>query len=562
MAPNLSDKYEVPSYLKELWSDSPVHGSPFRAPGRPTDPGGMRGGQPFSLGQGMLSFENSQKATEAAVGAPGRFRGEGGFGGNGEGMNRGSPSLGPYPHPGLNGGDPPLQGFSDPGGPFDQRVASLEGSPFGRKSVEAGRGSPSRSSLSNWPYGTNDAEADRGIGGGVGLGDSRPGQRFRHPDQQQQQQQPQGGVQQQQQEQQQLQARPQQQQQQQQVQFRPHAHRPPSLRVDLARLNSHLLALFRSLEPTAEEAERKEQLMRTLTRVAAATYPSAQLFLYGSCANFFGVRNCDVDVCLALEGPDVSRVEVITNMASALRAEGMLSVQALTHARVPIVKFMDPASGVACDMCVNNLAAVANSRLLADYGRIDERVRQLAFLVKHWAKRRQINETFRGTLSSYAYVIMCIHYLQQRQPPILPCLQEMQPHTYRMQVGSVVCSYYDKVDTLRGFGAANGETVGELLAGLFEYWAFRHDYNRCVISIRTGGFLSKEEKEWTRRVGNERHLICIEDPFDLSHDLGRVVDRASIRVLRDEFHRAAKLMRHDPEPYVTLFEPYVREDER
>jgi hypothetical protein len=46
------------------------------------------------------------------------------------------------------------------------------------------------------------------------------------------------------------------------------------------------------------------------------------------------------------------------------------------------------------------------------------------------------------------------------------------------------------------------------------------------------GVCSKEEKNWTRRIGNERHLICIEDPFETSHDLGRVVDRHSIRVRR------------------------------
>jgi hypothetical protein len=40
--------------------------------------------------------------------------------------------------------------------------------------------------------------------------------------------------------------------------------------------------------------------------------------------------------------------------------------------------------------------------------------------------------------------------------------------------------------------------------------------------------VSKAAKDWTRRVGNERHLICIEDPFDVTHDLGRVVDHRSI----------------------------------
>lgn len=69
--------------------------------------------------------------------------------------------------------------------------------------------------------------------------------------------------------------------------------------------------------------------------------------------------------------------------------------------------------------------------------------------------------------------------------------------------------------------------------------------------------VSKREKDWTRRVGNDRHLICIEDPFEISHDLGRVVDKYSIKVLREEFERAADIMQYDANPCVKLFEPYV-----
>jgi len=70
-------------------------------------------------------------------------------------------------------------------------------------------------------------------------------------------------------------------------------------------------------------------------------------------------------------------------------------------------------------------------------------------------------------------------------------------------------------------------------------------------------FYSKHEKEWTRRIGNDRHLICIEDPFEISHDLGRVVDKFSIKVLREEFERAADILQYDPNPCATLFEPYI-----
>ena len=34
----------------------------------------------------------------------------------------------------------------------------------------------------------------------------------------------------------------------------------------------------------------------------------------------------------------------------------------------------------------------------------------------------------------------------------------------------------------------------------------------------------------TMRIGSERHLVCIEDPFELSHDLGRTIDRSSVVV--------------------------------
>ena len=77
-------------------------------------------------------------------------------------------------------------------------------------------------------------------------------------------------------------------------------------------------------------------------------------------------------------------------------------------------------------------------------------------------------------------------------------------------VGQWMCDYFDDVEQLKGFGSANAESLGELVWAFFEHWAWKHDYNNNVVSVRTGGFLTKSQKEWTRRVGNERHLVCIE----------------------------------------------------
>ncbi|XBJ23743.1 hypothetical protein VPH35_001797 [Triticum aestivum] len=251
---------------------------------------------------------------------------------------------------------------------------------------------------------------------------------------------------------------------------------------------------------------------------------------------------------------EMSKVDIILKLADILQAGNLQNIQALTRARVPIVKLMDPDTGLSCDICVNNLLAVVNTKLLRDYAQIDQRLRQLAFIVKHWAKSRRVNETYQGTLSSYSYVIMCIHLLQLRR--ILPCLQEMEATCY-VTVDDNHYAYFDQMDKLSNYGAHNNETLSSLLWAFFHYWAYQHDYTQDVISIRTGKIISKHMKDWTRRVGNDRHLICIEDPFETSHDLGRVVDKFSIKILREEFERAANILQYDPNPSVKLFEPYV-----
>jgi hypothetical protein len=93
---------------------------------------------------------------------------------------------------------------------------------------------------------------------------------------------------------------------------------------------------------------------------------------------------------------------------------------------------------------VNNVLACINTKLLADYCAIDPRLAPLVALVKHWAKRRSVNDPYRGTLSSYCYVLMCIHLLQMRPTPVLPVLQQLPP-TFRRTVGPWTCEFCDDV---------------------------------------------------------------------------------------------------------------------
>ena len=339
--------------------------------------------------------------------------------------------------------------------------------------------------------------------------------------------------------------------------FRPPT--PAPLKANSQALCTQLGALVQTLQPSERDTARQIECFSRLRALLLREWQDGELHMYGSCANGFGGPSSDIDTCLALRWADTperkrSVVQRIAELAS--EAGGYSDILALTHARMPVAKLHDTVTGVSADVCVNNFLAVCNTRMLRDYAGLDVRMRQLGYLVKHWAKKRGVNEPYTGTLSSYCYILMCIHLLQTRTPPVLPCLQAAE-HTFSRDIDGLRVGYNDDARRWRDYGARNQESLAQLLHAFFDYWAWRHDYGGAVVCVRSGSIVTKRRKGWTTRVGTERHLICVEDPFETSHDLGRVVDKRSIFVLRDEFERAERILRTDPDPLPALFDEYV-----
>ncbi|RZC73131.1 hypothetical protein C5167_048610 [Papaver somniferum] len=99
----------------------------------------------------------------------------------------------------------------------------------------------------------------------------------------------------------------------------------------------------------------------------------------------------------------------------------------------------------------------------------------------------------------------------------------------------------DEVENLRKFGAGS---IAYLVWAFFDYWAHRMIMQIQSYLFELGAYsawflkYSKRAKDWTRRIGNDRHLICVEDPFETSHALGRIVDKFTIKTIRAEFDGA------------------------
>lgn len=145
---------------------------------------------------------------------------------------------------------------------------------------------------------------------------------------------------------------------------------------------------------------------------------------------------------------------------------------------------------------------------------------------------------FGGTLSSYTWISMIINFIQSRNPPILPALHQ-RPHSKTPRKDGQESEFADDIESLRGFGKENEETLGELLFNFFKFYGHEFDYDTLVISVRSGKQISKIEKKW--HLGNN-NMLCVEEPFNTSRNLGNTADETSFRGLHMELRRAFDLV--------------------
>ncbi|KAG8132410.1 hypothetical protein E2320_010268 [Naja naja] len=298
---------------------------------------------------------------------------------------------------------------------------------------------------------------------------------------------------------------------------------------------------FDELSPPFLEQQNREQILASLERFIRKEYnDKARLCLFGSSKNGFGFRDSDLDICMTLEGYEnaekLNCKEIIESLAKVLKKHpGLRNILPITTAKVPIVKFEHRQSGLEGDISLyNTLASIFllkkkcsaqhNTRMLATYAAIDPRVQYLGYTMKVFAKRCDIGDASRGSLSSYAYILMVLYFLQQREPPVIPVLQEIfdgQQIPQRM-VDGWNAFFFDDTDELKkrlpSLGK-NTESLGELWLGLLRFYTEEFDFKEYVISIRQKKLLTTFEKQWTSK------CIAIEDPFDLNHNLGAGVSR-------------------------------------
>nr|XP_047146771.1 terminal uridylyltransferase 4-like isoform X2 [Hydra vulgaris] len=316
----------------------------------------------------------------------------------------------------------------------------------------------------------------------------------------------------------------------------------PLNKANIDILNQVCVEVMTTCEMTREEFDfRLEILKKTENHLKLFFHDSCRLSLFGSSVNGFGFRNSDLDIslCFEIDTPpkDLNYQFTIELIEKVLRISSNFSkVYSIMSAKVPIVKFCVRNSNIQGDISLYNCLAIANSKLLKTYAMIDTRVQIMGYCIKYFAKICDIGDASRGSLSSYAYILLMLYYLQHCEPPVIPVLQELAVDKKKtFLIDGKDTWFFDDIQNLdtvwKDYGK-NKQTLAELWIGFFNFYVEKFFFKRFVIAIRQKNSLSKCQKKWWNC------SMAIEDPFDLDHNLAAGVKDDMFDKIMSCFNRA------------------------
>ncbi|NXM65400.1 TUT7 uridylyltransferase, partial [Serilophus lunatus] len=296
---------------------------------------------------------------------------------------------------------------------------------------------------------------------------------------------------------------------------------------------------YHDFAPNIIEDHARECIRQNLEIFIKQDFPGTKLDLFGSSKNGFGFKQSDLDICMTIDGLETAEgldcIRIIEDLAKVLKKQsGLRNVLPITTAKVPIVKFFHVRSGLEVDISLYNTLALHNTRLLSSYAAVDPRVKYLCYTMKVFTKICDIGDASRGSLSSYAYTLMVLYFLQQRNPPVIPVLQEIYKESKKPEilVDGWNVYFFDKIEELSviwpDYGK-NTESIGQLWLGLLRFYTEEFDFKEHVICIRRRNLLTTFKKQWTSK------YIVIEDPFDLNHNLGAGLSRKMTNFIMKAF---------------------------
>ncbi|KAJ8913947.1 hypothetical protein NQ315_015184 [Exocentrus adspersus] len=280
-----------------------------------------------------------------------------------------------------------------------------------------------------------------------------------------------------------------------------------------------------------------------LEAALSATFEGCKAYPFGSRVSGLGDKNSDFDIFMdtgdmymGYKNQDaMAQVQIVRKVYSALgKLDEFVDLLQIPTARTPIVRVYHLPTDIDCDLSFRHGLSVENTKFIRFCLDLQPITQSFILLLKKWS---QINN-FSENIAMYALYLMAIFYLQVNNYLLsVRKLRELNPRKPLVINGWETINYTMPLEEIKTYVDPYPHSVSKLLKDFFAYYA-KFNYSQEVICPLMGhtipknlfllGTLPEEMKAYLTQLQGEepeefrtRSSICIQDPFDLSHNLSK-----------------------------------------
>ncbi|CAD6646503.1 XXYS1_4_G0028410.mRNA.1.CDS.1 [Saccharomyces cerevisiae] len=265
------------------------------------------------------------------------------------------------------------------------------------------------------------------------------------------------------------------------------------------------------ISPSREEIEIRNQTISTIREAVKQLWSDADLHVFGSYSTDLYLPGSDIDCVVTSELGGKERRNNLYSLASHLKKKNLATeVEVVAKARVPIIKFVEPHSGIHIDVSFERTNGIEAAKLIREWLDDTPGLRELVLIVKQFLHARRLNNVHTGGLGGFSIICLVFSFLH------------MHPR--------IITNEIDPKDNL-----------GVLLIEFFELYGKNFGYDDVALGSSDGYPVYFPKSTWSaiQPIKNPFSL-AIQDPGDESNNISR--GSFNIRDIKKAFAGAFDLL--------------------
>jgi non-canonical poly(A) RNA polymerase PAPD5/7 len=273
----------------------------------------------------------------------------------------------------------------------------------------------------------------------------------------------------------------------------------------MLRLHYEILDFYHFIQLNNEEIELRNKTFKDIKDIIEENFPDYTCELFGSFKTGLSLPNSDIDILVLQKEVIMEDNNSDINNENKLDKELFKSLKKIyniflekknefnslemINAKVPIIKCIYKKTNIRIDISLFRENGALAVKEIDKLTKIYPEIKPLMLVIKYALRQRDLNEIYKGGVSSFIIFTLLYYYLTDVKKTIIHKIKK------------------DKKEEKL-------ETLGHLLIGFFTFYGYDFNYKKLKISIRNGCFLIERKDEG-------KNILSVENYQDISQDMGK-----------------------------------------